>query len=297
MPFAESAGARIFFEETGQGTPILFLHEFAGDHRSWADQVRYFSRGYRCISMAARGYPPSDVPAEDAAYGQDLANRDAIAVLDALGIERAHVVGLSMGGYTALQLAMRFPTRLRSVVPAGAGSGSHPSARQQFLEEASANSRVMEKADRLPAEQMGMGPARIQLFNKDPLGWRTAVAHLADHPPGGSARVLRNVQGKRPSLYELEPELRAVQLPVLLIVGDEDEPCLDVNLFMKRIMPSAQLAVLPGSGHVVNWEEPALFNHLIERFLSAVDRFTWRPRDPRALAQATSAFSVLTGRS
>ena len=292
MPHVKSEGANIYFEETGQGIPILFLHEYSGDHRSWTDQVRYFSRGYRCISMAARGYPPSDVPATDAAYSQDIANRDAIAVLDHLKIDRAHVVGLSMGGYTALQLTIHFPDRLRSAVPAGAGSGSHASQRATFLQEAEVNSRIMEKAARLDAEQMGVGPTRVQLQNKDPQGWRSFVDHLAEHPPAGSARVLRNVQGKRPSLYELEKELRAVKVPVLLIVGDEDETCLDTNLFMKRIMPSAQLAMLPGSGHVLNYEEPALFNHLIERFLSAVDRGSWRPRDPRSLPTG-SAFGSM----
>jgi pimeloyl-ACP methyl ester carboxylesterase len=297
MPYAKSKQANIYFEETGHGTPILFLHEFAGDHRSWADQVRYFSRGYRCISMAARGYPPSDVPEGDDAYGQELANLDAIAVLDHLQIDRAHVVGLSMGGYTALQLAIHFPDRLRSAVPAGAGSGSHPSARKQFLEEALASSRLMEKASKLAAEQMGLGPTRVQLLNKDPQGWRTFVQHLGEHPPTGSARVMRNVQGKRPSLYELEQQLRAVKVPILLIVGDEDEPCLDANLFMKRIMPSAQLAILPGCGHVLNYEEPALMNHLVERFLGAVDRGSWRPRDPRAVAISGSTFGAMLAES
>ena len=293
MPHAKSQGANIYFEATGAGTPILFLHEYAGDHRSWADQVRYFSRVYRCISMAARDYPPSDVPATDAEYGQDIANRDAIAVLDHLKIDRAHVVGLSMAGYTALQLAIHFPDRLRSAVPAGAGSGSHSSQRATFLQEAEVNSRVMEKAAKLDAEQMGIGPTRVQLQNKDPQGWRSFVDHLAEHPPAGSARVLRNVQGKRPSLYDLESQLRAVKVPVLLIVGDEDEPCLDTNLFMKRIMPAAQLAILPSSGHVLNYEEPALFNLLIERFLSAVDRGSWQPRDPRAVATPVAGFSTM----
>jgi pimeloyl-ACP methyl ester carboxylesterase len=293
MPYAMSSGANIYFEETGQGIPILFLHEFAGDHRSWTDQIRYFSRGYRCITVAARGYPPSDVPSDDSAYSQEIANRDALAVLDHLKIDKAHVIGLSMGAYTALQLTITAPDRLRSAVPAGAGSGSHPSTRDQFLKEAEAASQVMEKAAKLAADQMGVGPTRVQLLNKDLQGWHTFITHLAEHPPGGSARVLRNVQGKRPSLYDLEPQLREVAVPVLLIVGDEDEPCLDVNLFMKRIMPSAQLAMLPGSGHVLNYEEPALMNHLTERFLSAVDRGSWRPRDPRAVPVSGSVFGTM----
>jgi pimeloyl-ACP methyl ester carboxylesterase len=142
---------------------------------------------------------------------------------------------------------------------------------------------------------MGASATRVQLLNKDPVGWRISVGHLAEHPAKGSARVLRNVQAKRPSLYELEAGLKAVTVPVLLIVGDEDEPCLDVNLFMKRLMPTAQLAILPGTGHVLTAEEPALANHLIERFLAAVDRGSWRPRDPRATPTLASSFGVMLG--
>ena len=266
--------------------------EFGGDHRSWSDQVRHFSRAYRCVTISARGYPPSDVPADDDAYGQDIANRDVVAVLDAAGIGRAHVVGLSMGAYTALQLALHFPGRVNAVIAAGAGSGALKATRAGFIAEALATAAQMERALRIGAEQMGGGPTRVQLQNKDPLGWAEMVARIAEHPPAGSARVLRNVQARRPSLYDLDAALAAVEAPVLLIVGDEDEPCLDVNLHMKRIMPTAQLAVLPGSGHVVNYEEPALFAQLVERFLAAVDRGSWRPRDARAAPTASGTAAV-----
>ena len=123
MPLAPSQGARIYYEETGKGTPILFIHEFCGDHRSWDDQMRHFGRSWRCITWAARGYPGSDAPDVETLYGQDFFNRDAIAVLDAAGIEQAHIVGLSMGGYTALMLAAKYPDRVISCVAAGAGSG------------------------------------------------------------------------------------------------------------------------------------------------------------------------------
>ena len=290
MPYALSNGVRIYFEECGAGTPILFLHEFAGDHRSWIDQSRHLARGWRCITMSARGYPPSDVPTDEAAYSQDLANRDAIAVLDHLGIDRAHLIGLSMGAYTALQLAMHVPERVRSAIPCGGGSGSYPPQREQFIREAIERAAAFERAGKVPAEAMSHGPTRVQLLNKDPQGWRIATDHFASHPAAGSARVLRNIQAKRPSLYDLEAGLAAVKAPVLLIVGDEDEPCLDVNLWMKRRMPTAQLVVLPGTGHVLTAEEPALVNSLMERFLSSVDRGTWRPRDPRAAPTGMSAF-------
>lgn len=291
MPHAPSQGARIYYEEFGSGAPLLFLHEFAGDHRSWVDQIRHFARGYRCITMGARGYPPSDVPSKDGDYGQDIANRDAIAVLDHLKIDKAHVVGLSMGAYTALQLAIHFPGRVKSIVPAGGGSGSAPDGRERFAKDAIERGAEMIAAGKVPGDKLGMGPTRIQLYNKDPIGWQIATGHQSDHPGLGSGMVLRNVQAKRPSLYDLEAKLKAVTAPTLLVVGDEDEPCLDVNLWMKRLMPTATLAIVPGTGHVVNHEEPALFNHLVERFLGAVDRGTWRPRDPRAYASTAGALS------
>ena len=121
-------GVTLHAEETGQGEPLLFVHEFAGDHRSWEPQVRFFSAAYRCVTYAARGYPPSDVPTDPAAYSQERAVADAIAVLDGLGIGRAHVVGLSMGGFTALHLALGHPERVLSAVVAGPATAPSPSA-------------------------------------------------------------------------------------------------------------------------------------------------------------------------
>jgi pimeloyl-ACP methyl ester carboxylesterase len=282
MPYAQAQGARIYYEETGSGTPILFIHEFGGDYRSWQDQVRHFGRGWRAIAWSARGYPESDAPAEESLYGQDFFNRDAIAVLDAAGAGKAHVVGLSMGGYTALMLAAKFPERVISCVAAGAGSGALKATRAQFIAESLARAAEFERSGAIDAESYGLTPTRVQLQSKDPAGWRTFVANLAEHPADAAAKTLRTVQAGRASLYDLEDELAAIKAPVLLLVGDEDEPCLDVNLWMKRLMPTARLALLPGSGHAINLEEPALFNQLVEQFIAEVDRGSWRRRDPRA---------------
>ncbi len=279
MPFADSDGVKIYFEETGAGEPLVFLHEYGGDHRSWQDQVRMFSRSHRCIAIAARGYPPSKVPEDASAYGQDLANSDTIAVLDHLGLDRVYLVGLSMGAYTALQLVLDFPDRVVAAVAASGGSGSYRPARERFVAETETVAAQIEADRAIPAEAMASGPARIQLKHKDPAGWKNFVKNLAEHPPLAAAHILRQIQLKRPSLYDLEEKLRAVRTPVLLLVGDEDESCLDVNLFLKRTMASAQLALLPGCGHLLNLEEPALFHQLIERFLVSVERGRWRPRD------------------
>lgn len=297
MAFATAAdGTRLFYTEHGTGVPIVFIHEYCGDWRSWDDQVRQLSRGWRCIAYSARGYPGSDAPEDEARYGQQIATRDVVAVMDAAGIDKAHVVGLSMGGYTALMTAIEFPDRVRACVAAGAGSGSLKSSRDGFLAEARHAAAQMQRTGQIDARAMALGPTRVQFERKDPMGRQRFVDHLSQHPAHAAANTLLKVQCLRASLYDLEAELAAVAAPTLLLVGDEDEPCLDVNVWMKRLMPSARLALLPGSGHAINLEEPARFNGIVESFLSEVDRGAWRPRDPRAVPGA-SASSFGPGRS
>ena len=282
MPHAPSNGARIYYEETGEGQPVVFVHEYAGDYRTWDDQMRHFGRGWRCLTMSARGYPKSDAPQDEALYGQDFFTADIIAVMDTAKISKAHVVGLSMGAYASLMVAIKHPDRVLSVVSAGAGSGSPLDMREAFRNECRATAAHFEKTGKIDADAMGHGPTRIQLKNKDPIGWRRFVEQLAEHPAHAAAKTLRKVQAGRASLYELEAQLKAIACPVLLMVGDEDEPCLDVNLWMKRLMPVADLVLLPGSGHAINLEEPLLFNQFVEQFLARVDSGRWRRRDPSA---------------
>jgi len=284
-----SDGVTLHAESTGAGAPLLFIHEFAGDHRSWEPQVRFFGHGYRCVTYAARGYPPSGVPADPAAYSQQRAVADAVAVLDGLGIDRAHVVGLSMGGFTALHLALRHPARARSAVVAGAGYGAAPERAEAFRAECAATAAAFENegAQRV-AERYAVGPARVQFQNKNPRGWAEFAAALAGHSALGSALTMRGVQAARPSLYALRDELAGVRTPVLLLAGDEDEGCLETVLMLKRTIPSAGLAILPQTGHTANLEEPGLFNATVDRFLAAVDRGAWRLRDPRSLSDSTT---------
>jgi len=103
-------GCRLYFETTGTGEPLLFVHEFAGDHRSWEPQLRYFGRRYQCVAFNARGYPPSDVPEHESNYSQAQAWRDILAIIDHFGFDQAHVVGLSMGGFSTLHLGLNRPT-------------------------------------------------------------------------------------------------------------------------------------------------------------------------------------------
>jgi pimeloyl-ACP methyl ester carboxylesterase len=291
-PVRTDDGVTLHVESTGTGIPLLFIHEFAGDHRSWEPQVRFFSASFRCVSYAARGYPPSDVPDDPEAYSQQRAAADAIAVLDGLAIPAAHVVGLSMGGFTTLHLLLRYPDRVLSAVAAGAGYGAPPDRQAAFQAECDAIAVAFE-TEGAPgvAQWYAAGPARVQFQNKNPRGWAEFAARLAGHSALGSALTMRGVQRARPSLYTLRSELARISTPLLVLVGDEDEGCLDTALMLKRTISSAGLVILPRTGHTANLEEPGVFNAAVDGFLSAVQRGAWRPRDPRSLSTSTTGIS------
>ena len=272
----------VYVEETGEGAPVLFLHEFAGDLRSWEPQVRHLSRQYRCIAFNARGYPPSDVPSDDAKYSQERARLDAVAVMDALEIEQAHVVGHSMGAYTALHMGIRNPDRVRSIVAAGCGWGSDPTKRAESAQLAQEIARMF-RDDGIDAAARAYAdfPMRWPHRAKDPRGWAEFARQLADHSGEGSALTMLNVQMKRPTLWDMEAELKRLDVPVLVIVGDEDEPCLDGSVMMKRTIPTCALFVVPRAGHTINSEEPAAFNAAVVDLFSAVEAGRWMAHKAR----------------
>ena len=276
-------GVRLYYEETGSGTPIVFVHEFLGEYRSWEAQMRHFSRRYRCIAFNARGYPPSDVPADPAAYSFEHQRAGILAVLDGLGIEKAHIVGLSMGAFATFYFAMKWPQRALSITLAGIGSGSMAAVREQFKRESTATAdQLLIDGWQASAERRATTATRVQLLNKSPRAFAEFVAHLSEHSALGSANTLKGYQALRPSLADFATEMAACTVPALIISGDEDEPCLDASLMLKRGMPSAGLVFLPQTGHACNLEEPDLFNAACERFFHQVESGQYRLRDPRA---------------
>jgi pimeloyl-ACP methyl ester carboxylesterase len=288
MPHLDVNGVRLYYEEAGAGTPLVFVHEFAGDLRSWEPQLRHFARRYRSIAYNARGYPPSDVPARVEAYSQDIHVDDIAGVMDALGIARAHVVGCSMGGYAAIHFAIRYAERALSCTAIGAGFGSDADKRAQFLEDTEAQARRFDELG-MPAavRDYKAGPARVQLMNRDPRGYDEFARQFEAHSALGSANTLRGVQAKRPTMYALEAGLRACRVPMLVVSGDEDDNCLEPGIFIKRVCMSANLLVVPATGHAVNLEEPDFFNRTLLDFVTAVDTGAWRARDPRSLGKST----------
>ena len=285
-------GVNLYFEEAGSGTPIVFVHEFAGDHRSWEPQLRHFSRRYRCIAYSARGYLPSDVPPTPDHYSQDRMRDDIRCVLDALGIVRAHIVGCSMGAFATLHFGMSDCTveqtaRALSLTLVGCGSGAHPAMHERFKRESVELAQTIRRTGMSQvAATYGHGPTRVQYLHKDPRGFAEYAAQLARHSAEGSANTMEGYQGRRPSLYALTDRMAAISVPVLVVCGDEDESCLEPSLLIKRSVPKAGLAVVPKTGHAVNLEEPVAFNQLLDEFLHQVGQGRWEVRDALAAPES-----------
>jgi pimeloyl-ACP methyl ester carboxylesterase len=271
-------GVRLYCEETGEGSAIVFMHEYAGDWRTWEPQMRHFSRSHRCVTYSQRGYPPSDIPNDSGKYSQDRFRDDVIAVMDALKIDKAHVVGHSMGAATALHVGIRYPERCLSVTAAGCGYGS--SADPRKVEEARAASRETGKmfaseTMQAAAARYGDGPTRQAQKNKDPRGYAEFIKMLGEHSSLGHSLVMLNLQAKRPSLWEMEAELKKFAPPLLVLVGDEDEWCVDASIYLKRIVPTAGLCVIPRSGHTITSEEPAKFNAAVAELIASAEAGRW----------------------
>ena len=276
-------GVTLYYEEAGRGTPIVFVHEFSGDWRSFEPQMRHFARTYRCITYSARGYLPSDVPEDPKRYSQDRAVADLLAILDGLKLERAHVVGLSMGAFATLHFGMTHGHRALSITVAGGGYGSHPAQYKEFQTASRNNAELIRKKGMAAfVDAYGVGPQRVQLEIKDARGFAEYLKNFKEHSALGAINTLLGVQCRRPSFYDLTAEMARVEVPALILSGDEEEPCIEVNLLMKRTIPGAALALLPRSGHAINLEEPALFNQLVEDFFRQVETGRYTKRDKRS---------------
>jgi pimeloyl-ACP methyl ester carboxylesterase len=270
-------GVELYYEDTGSGFPVVFCHEFAGDYHAWEPQVRALGRLYRCVTYSQRGFPPSEVPSDPAAYSQDLLIDDLHALVTHLGISQADFVGFSMGGSVVLKFALRYPELCRGMVVVGTGAGS--TNRDTF--EANIE-QVVElirtRGMRAFAETYAEGPTRQPFKRKDPYGWSVFRDQLAGHAANGQAYSMQQVMLRRPTIFSLESGLRQLAVPTLVAIGDEDEPCVDVAVFLKRTLPSAGLLVVPQSGHTINLEEPALFNAALLDFLRTVESDRWARR-------------------
>lgn len=284
MPFVSAQdGVRLYYEEAGSGTPVVFVHEYAGDWRTWEPQMRHFSRAHRCITFSQRGYLPSDVPTDPAQYSQDLQRDDVVAIMDGLKIAKAHIVGHSMGAATALHVGIRYPERCLSVTAAGCGYGSSsdPAVVEAMREASRETAKMFETEDfAVAAAKYADGATRQTHKHKDPRGFAEFARMLAEHSPVGHAMTMRNVQAKRPTLWEMEADLKKFSVPLLVLVGDEDDWCVDGSIYLKRTAPTAGLVVIPRSGHTITSEEPAAFNAAVGDLIATAEAGRWLAHKP-----------------
>ena len=204
-------------------------------------------------------------------------------MLDGLNIDKAHIVGLSMGAFATFYFGMQRPERALSLTLAGIGSGSMPESRAKFKQESEAAAdKLLAEGWEKSADLRGQSPTRVQLQLKNPRGFAAFIELVKRHSDLGSALMLRGYQALRPSLGDFKEQMAKCTVPTLIISGDEDEPCLDASLMLKRHMPSAGLVFMPQTGHACNLEEPELFNMMCEKFFHQVESGQYRMRDPRA---------------
>lgn len=278
MPYIESDGAKLYYEEAGSGVPIVFVHEFSGDLFSWEKQIQHFSRRYRCIAFNARGYPPSDVPKQLSLYSHRHAVDDIAVVMRALGVKKAHIVGCSMGSRSTLDFGLDYPRMALSLAMIGIGSGADPRNKAAFMKSAEARAREYEEAGLAAVlKKLQVAPNRMRLRQKNPRAWDDFCRRFMEHSAQGCANITRRVMARRPSLFGMGKALAAMKVPALVVVGDEDTAAVDSGIFMRRVSPAVRLSVVPATGHLVNLEEPDLFHALLEDFFALVESGRWRP--------------------
>jgi pimeloyl-ACP methyl ester carboxylesterase len=224
------------------------------------------------------------VPEAVGAYSQHRAADDIGAVLDHLGIARAHIVGLSMGGFATLHFGFRHAGKARSLVVAGCGYGAEPGQRERFRAEAGTIADFIQaNGMAVFAAKYALGPTRVQFENKDARGFDEFRRMLAEHSALGARNTQLGVQRERPSLYDLIEPMKALTVPTLVLTGDEDWPCLAPGILLKQTIPTAALSVMPNCGHAINLEDPDGFNRIVGDFLAQVDAGRWPTRDARAV--------------
>ena len=278
MPHASVNGISLHYEESGQGDAIVFAHEFSDDCRSFAGQVAHFAPRYRCVVYNARGFAPSEAPAALDAYSQEQSVADMAGLIRHLGIGKVHVVGISMGSMTTLHFGLRHPEMARSLVICGTGPGDTARARARFeaeIEEFIAD--IETRGWPRVAEDYGLTDDRLRLRDKNPAAYAGFQERLAARAGNGPLHTLRRTVTGRPLLADLEHSLATMEVPTLIVTGDEDHVCIDTSLWLKRLLPAAGLSLFPKTGHAVNLEEPGLFNRTLDAFFAAVEGGRWPP--------------------
>ena len=272
MPYAEATdGLKLWFEDHGEGHPVIWLHEFGGEPASWDFQLAHFAKSYRCITYAARGFQPSETPQAMEMYGQHQATADVAAVLDHLKICQAHLVGTSMGSFTSLDFALEHPERVLSLTLVGNSSGPRTDEERERYRRDWVGYEIRER------EKFG-GRGAVGVLERDPAYhafqknlpsvWREYAKRLSAQSLTGSVNILKTLHWNRRSIWADEARLRATTCPVLLVHGDEDYYLVgETNHYLEQVTPGASRTLFESTGHLVNIERANHFNRLLDDHL------------------------------
>jgi pimeloyl-ACP methyl ester carboxylesterase len=263
--FAEVNGASLYYEILGEGEPLVLLHAGIADGRMWDGQFEAFAEGYRAVRYDRRGFGRSAIVEGPYSHHDDLRG-----LLDYLGIERAGLVGCSMGGGAAIDFALRHPERARALVLVGSavsGVESDEDPPEEWDELVAADAagnleRVSELEVRIWVDGPYRGPEEVDPLVRDLvremnlIALRNEASELGEEMPADLPAASRLV------------EIRA---PTLIVVGELDRPEIVAKAeLLERSIPGARRVVMPGTAHVPNMEKPAEFNRIVLEFLDGI---------------------------
>ncbi len=270
MPVANIEGVDINYLDEGEGRPIMLIHGFSSNLKSWDEQMPALSSRYRVVRYDCRGHGKSESPADPAAYSQEILVREALGLLDELGIDRACVCGHSMGGNVALHMAINHPDRVDASIVACTGSGS--SKDDGFKERFQVIAEMLDRGELDQFTETLLSAPSFSVFGRlRPDILEKQREWLLGNDARGLANTIRGVQMKRPSIMSLEEKLKNLNVPSLILVGDEDIPCTEPAYFMHKHIPRSKLVVFPQTGHILNLERPSDFNREVMVFLREVE--------------------------
>lgn len=263
MPSTKVNGIDIVYEDVGSGTPIIFIHGAPFNRSMWTPQVEAL-RDLRAITFDLRGYGESGMSVDDFTF--DLFARDIGGLMDALSIESAVIVGLSMGGQIAMETWVQFPERVRALVLADTFAQLDAPVRKQLRYDTAAQ-LLAKGMDRYADETLSKMISPRSVANKPDVA-QHVLTMMRTTPPKGAAAALRARAERR----DYVPVLGTISVPTLIVVGEDDEftPVSDAE-FMQELIPESQMVVITDCGHMPNLEQPEAFNQVFLGFLKTLD--------------------------
>ena len=260
MPYFHSGGVKLFYQDQGQGEALLFLHGFTCDHRMWQAQLDFFSQNYRVLILDSRGHGKSDAP--ETGYSRDHRVEDTRLLLDELKIDKVHLVGLSMGGSTAIGFAFKYRERLMSLSLISTGAAGHSPGKKMGILDEIAQTKGIEAAKEKWLEWI------LTWFKgRDPKIGQLMHDMTRDH---SGAIWVDPMRGKYPRTTDLK-NVHRIQIPTLIIAGRHDKTFLELSEELNQKIENSQFIVLEEAGHMLNLEYPDEFNVELQNFIKSID--------------------------